>query len=409
MKSFKNHFLIKILWQLKAGVIGILQTKEDISSCCFFSDEVSGKVFIRFPNELNSGLTPVLNIYKVKSIEFYMNKRVIFSKGLQSKFIKNIKEKTALSWKELAEKLSVNENSFSKAYRFELCSIPYNLFIKILKLVDENEKKIIKEYDAKIVKEEIVIGRRVLGEQKKILGPVKIKFSNSNLSLDASNVKFSRSDLSKKIKLPTKLTPELAEEIGMHFGDGFLSNKKYDYRLKGNPKDEKGYYTNYIKPLFKELYNIDIKLKESWKSFGFELYSQAIWEFKVKVIGIKPGKKYDLDFPDTLKVNDVEVLGAFLRGLFDTDGSLSFKSKYGYKTYYPAIEISLTSKKLIKNVAEILLMMGFNPWIGFNKNYGRISIYGIRAFKRYGELVGWSSPKNLNKVKNWEEMYPQLK
>ena len=70
-------------------------------------------------------------------------------------------------------------------------------------------------------------------------------------------------DLDKKIKIPSVITEDLAEETGMHLGDGFLSAKRYDYRLKGNANDEKEYYINYIAPLFKSLYNIDIKMTSS--------------------------------------------------------------------------------------------------------------------------------------------------
>lgn len=222
-------------------------------------------------------------------------------------------------------------------------------------------------------------------------------------------MKFSNADIKKKVILPKKISPELAEEIGMHFGDGFLSEKRYEYRLKGNPKDEKEYYLDYIKPLFKRLYNIDVNLKESWKSFGFELHSQACWEFKTKVLKINPGKKYEITIPLVLKVNNKEILCGFLRGLFDTDGSLRFKSQYGYKDYYPVIEISLTSKKLIKEVAEIFEMLGFNIWLGFNERYGRISLSEIPNFKRYKKLIGWNSQKNLNRVNEWEKQYPMLK
>ena len=350
----------------------------------------------------------VRKTYKQGILIYYMKKRVKFSSGKQKEFMKDFKESSKLTWKELAEKLKVNEGTLSKAYLFELCDLPYDLFRKIISILDMNEREALKKYRGNIRKEELVIGRKVLGEKKKILSPIKITYKQEGLKLDTSGVNFSEGDIKKGIKLPSKITPWLAEEIGMQLGDGFLSSKRYDYRLKGNPKDEQEYYINYIKPLFKSLYNIDLKIKKFEKSFGFELYSQAFWEFKTKVIGIIPGKKYNIEVPEKLKVNDLKILAAFIRGLFDTDGSISFKSKYSYKKYYPSIEISLTSKKVIKEVAKMLNMFGFNPWVGFNKKYGRISLYGISAFKRYKKLIGWSSQKNLNKVNTWEKEYPEL-
>ena len=338
-----------------------------------------------------------------------MKKRVCFIEGNQKKFIRKVKKDSNLGWRDLANKFNIKEGTLSKSYKFELCNLPYDLFKKMVLIIEQNEEDVLKKYGGELKKEELVIGRKVFGEQRKFLGEIKIIFTNRELNLDNSSVKFSKRDKKKEIKLPKKLTPKLAEEIGMQFGDGFLSEKRYDYRLKGNPKDEKEYYINYIKPLFKELYNVDLNLKESWKSFGFELYSQAICEFKRKTLGIKPGKKYDITIPKKIKVNNQKILAAFIKGLFDTDGSLRFKSQYGYKKYYPVIEISLTSKELIGEVANILKMFGFNIWEGYNEKYGRISLNGISNFKRYKELIGWSSQKNLNKVKEWERMYPQLK
>lgn len=337
-----------------------------------------------------------------------MTKRVSFERGLQKKFIKNLKNKTGLKWRSLSNKLKVKESTLTKSYMFELCDLPYKLFKEIVRLLDEDENKILKDYKAKVREDTLVIGRKCFGEQKKVLDPIKITFKNNDIKLDITRINYSKYDLERSIKLPDKLTPELAEEIGMQFGDGFLSKKRYDYRLKGNPNDEKEYYQNYIKHLFKKLFNVEVNLKESYNSYGFELRSKAIWEFKTKVLGIKPGKKYNIRLPEILKIKNVEIVTAFIRGLFDTDGSLNFKTRYGYYKYYPSIELTLTSKELIKEVGEILSMLGFDPSVIFNKRYGRIFIYGIGALKRYEELIGWSSQKNLNKLKDWKDRYPEL-
>jgi intein/homing endonuclease len=337
-----------------------------------------------------------------------MKKRVVFPVGKQKEFVKYFKEKINLPWAEISKKLSVNENTISKAYCFETCNIPLGVFEKIVLLCEEKPKAVLKKYQAKIIDEVTVIGRKVMGEQKKKLEEVNILFKNSNLELDNSKVSFSIIDRNKRIMIPSKMTPELAEEIGIHYGDGFLSSKRFTYRLKGNLKDEMPYYQNYIAPLFKKLYNADINLKQYRTTYGFELYSQAVCEFKVKVLGIKPGNKQYIEFPECLKVNNIEILTAFLRGLFDTDGCLYFKTNYGYKKYYPTITIELFSKKIIIAVSGILSMLGFKPGIYFRGNMGTIRLNGIGSLKRYEKLIGWSSPKNLNKVKEWKIQYPEL-
>ena len=337
-----------------------------------------------------------------------MQKRVFFSKGNQKKFVKYLKSKSSLGWNELAEKLRVNESTLSKSYGFELSSIPYEVFKVMINLIDEKEANILKRYNAKVEDELIFVGRKVLGEQKKKFDEIKISFPTKNLGLNTSKVNYSLVDKKKNIKLPDKITPELAEEIGIHYGDGFLSAKRYDYRLKGNPYDEKEYYQKYIRPLFKKLYNLSVNLKDFKTSYGFEITSKAMWEFKTGVIGIRPGNKENVAFPDALKVNDIQILTSFLRGLFDTDGSLYFKSRYGYEKYYPEIKLELFSKNLILEVGKILKMLGFNPNIYLRKNVGIISLNGIGALKRWEKMIGWSSQKNLNKLNNWKNRYSEL-
>ncbi|MBS3092804.1 hypothetical protein J4466_05290 [Candidatus Pacearchaeota archaeon] len=337
-----------------------------------------------------------------------MKKRVCFSEGNQKRFLLYSKNKLDASWNELSEKLKVNFNTLSKSYLFEVCQMPYGLFDRLTELLKEDREELLKRYNGRIVEEKFVIGRKVFGEQRNVFNEINILYEKIDLILDNSKISFSRIDKEKRVNLPDKITPALAEEIGMHYGDGFLSDKRYTYRLKGNAKDEVEYYNNYIKPLFKQLYNVEVNLKKFDTTFGFELHSQAICEFKIKTLGIKPGKKYEIEFPDCLRVNNSEVLASFIRGLFDTDGNLSFQTKYGYKDYYPVISISLASKRIIKEVGEILKMLGFKPWIGFDEQYGRISLYGIGTFKRYKDLIGWNSPKNLSKITKWEERYPRF-
>ncbi len=348
------------------------------------------------------------SIFIVENSNAYMKMRIEFPKGNQRRFIKNFYKNSNKNWEELANLLNIPRGTLCIAYKYEYCKIPELVFKKIARILNREELELLKEYRGSLVKEVLPIGRKVLGERKTNTKPIKIIFKSQNLTLDISRVNFSRYDIKKGLKLPNKITQELAEEIGMHYGDGFLSSRKFDYRLKGNQYTEREYYCDYIKPLFKNLYNLDVSLKDYKTSFGFEIYSQALWEFKNKILGIKSGNKRNLVFPKILKVNNMGILASFLRGLFDTDGSVSFKTQYGYKSYYPVISIRLISKEIIKEVEKILEMLGLEPRVYFNENYGSIYLNGINKFNRYRELIGWSSPKNLNKIKEWEKRYPQL-
>ena len=81
------------------------------------------------------------------------------------------------------------------------------------------------------------------------------------MNFDLTKVEFSKRDLQKSIKIPKMLTPDLAEIIGPHIGDGHLGYKKDKYgyviQLMGNPKTEKLHYDKYISKLWKSVFNID--------------------------------------------------------------------------------------------------------------------------------------------------------
>ncbi len=243
------------------------------------------------------------------------------------------------------------------------------------------------------------------GFSRKKIGTKNITFSNSNLTLDITLVRMSTIDMAKNIRLPNKLSPLLAEEIGIHLGDGFLSSKRYDYRLKGHKIDERWYYLDHLKYLYKNLYNIDLSIKNYEDTIGFEIYSQALWDFKVKVLGIKPSPKNNLTIPDIIKVNNEQIITSFLRGFFDTDGSVSFLTKYGKMNYYPVISLTQKSSQIVEEVAQILQMLGFNPHVYHHRCEYTVVLNGYSQLFHFERTIGWNSPKHLNKIARWKQMF----
>ncbi len=157
--------------------------------------------------------------------------------------------------------------------------------------------------------------------------------------------------------------------------------------------------------MYKNLYNLDVNIRDYSDTIGFEISSRALWLFKVNVLGIKPGRKDHLFIPEIVKVNDLEILTAFLRGFFDTDGCVSFLAKYGKKNYYPVISLTQKSSKIIGDVAEILKMLGFNPHIYFHRNEHTVVLNGYSQLAHFENLIGWNSPKHLNKVSLWKKSF----
>ena len=343
------------------------------------------------------------NLYKL------MNKRALFPLGKQKIFLIQSKEELKLTWSEFSQKVNINRTTLEKSYRYEYCNIPYDLFLKICKLRNISEDRALRDYKIKVFYFDSLtnISRKTFGEKRKKLPGINIIFKSKPIVFDTSKIELSRYDKEKKLKFPKKLTPELAEEIGMSIGDGFLSNKRYDYRLKGD-KNERRYYDSFIGPLYKKLFNLNLNIRNYENAYGFELSSKGFWTFKNKILGIPSGRKDGITIPNIIKVNDVSILTSFVRGLFDTDGSVSFSNRYGFERYYPVIGITFKSKKLVVEVMEILQMLGLEPKISKREPYWQLYLTGYGRLEKYSKLIGWSNPKHIDKVLKWKKRYPKL-
>ncbi len=223
----------------------------------------------------------------------------------------------------------------------------------------------------------------------------EIFFHPKEITFDLSNIQFSRYDKKRQIILPKKLSPELAEEIGIHLGDGTLSKNKNYFSVRGGYAEE-DYYTDYILPLYKRIYNINPPLLKRSDACGFEISSKGIKEFKSKVLGIVTGvKTYVIEVPSCImESRDKEIYNAFLRGIIDTDGCYY----YSEQKQYPVISLGLKSIPLLKKVNEILKLLGYKPY--FHKKSYQIQINGFPQFKKWTDEIGSSSPKNQKRIAN---------
>jgi hypothetical protein len=226
----------------------------------------------------------------------------------------------------------------------------------------------------------------------------------------------------KELKIPTTITSGLAYLCGVFAGDGSISirSEKYEYSLKcvGNPADEKEFYLQIIKSIFKRVFGhaLEIRPFDKKKTFGFRVFSKELVVYLTEVIGLPRGRKYDsLDIPAVF-FRDENLLLSFIRGVFDTDGCISFKRKYKIVPYYPVISLSSRSSVFIKSISSVLKDLGFKVSelydyrlndIRANNGFtviSRIDLNGQKNLRLWMEKIGFSSPKHLDKIrKNWKE------
>lgn len=233
--------------------------------------------------------------------------------------------------------------------------------------------------------------------------------TNSNPTrpiFDLSGIEFSRFDKRRGINLPNYLTEDLAELIGFHVGDGYATISKrpkgnitdYIVWYEGNPRTEIEYYDNFLQNIILKLFKISVPAMyfSKGKMYGIRINSKAIVNFYSKVLGIPLGKKsQSVTIPKIILESNLRIKAAFLRGLFDADGCITFKGKYKN----PSIQISLASKELVIESAEILRKdFEFTVCVcdtskfdkRTNKTYAQLGLYisGKKQLPKWLKIIG---------------------
>ena len=214
---------------------------------------------------------------------------------------------------------------------------------------------------------------------------------------------------------------ELAEVCGIHAGDGYLrmrERNKGEVDISGS-LEEKGYYDNHVVPLFNKVFNLGIKGRSfSRGTYGIVTYKKEVRDILMS-LGFPSGRKSKtVKVPDLiLNSGDKKIYGAFLRGLFDTDGNISFrKSHRGInlfkisKNHYPVITLTTTSRPLAEGVIKILhdlnIIFYYHMYDPKKLNEGRkyfLVISGIKGLDKWMNLVGMKNKVKLSRYLVWKK------
>lgn len=207
---------------------------------------------------------------------------------------------------------------------------------------------------------------------------------------------------------------DLAELLGIHIGDGCISetNKYSEYYLGGDFIEEKEYHDNWVKPLFNKkimnpIFGKDVNYKEHPKVgiYGFHIFDKKLVDF-FKQLGISSGTKINIHIPKAI-LKDKILLKRFIRGLFDTDGSIYFEKSYTSKhlmNNHPIIQFGTVSLNLSIDVYNFLKKLGLNPRIK-RPHKGKkdknivylIILYRKNDINYYINEIGFKNPKHSTK------------
>jgi len=200
------------------------------------------------------------------------------------------------------------------------------------------------------------------------------------------------------------MNKDVAEETGMHVGDGSMNIYKnvYCYTLACHHIDDKEFMDNYVIPLYHKIYTVKI-YPRLWSkgTYGFRICNKELVEFKHS-LGLPFGKKDNIFIPESI-LNDDLLLKAFIRGFMATDGSVTtfIANK---RRLYPRIQLTNVSELLMSQVTKALKKFGFKVtvWVcsynypQWNKSH-RISINGQIQLKKWHDEIGFINPKQERK------------
>lgn len=199
---------------------------------------------------------------------------------------------------------------------------------------------------------------------------------------------------------------EIAEISGIFAGDGtiYKTNRSVVLEVRGSSKEGE-YYRKTVAPLFGKLFREKLKiLKRKYNDgfcFGVRVCGRKVYEFSHRY-GFPIGKKSrTVDVPTFIILSkSPRIWAAYLRGLFDTDGSIYLRRQK--KTIrQPIVEFRSVSKRHLARISLLLKRLGFNCWI---EKGDKVRFGGWKPTLKFFILI---RPNNNKHIRRFYEIYAE--
>lgn len=193
------------------------------------------------------------------------------------------------------------------------------------------------------------------------------------------------------ILIPKKFNADLAEFFGIMLGDGGITHFQVIVTLGNKEKN----YVEYVRKLINKIFNVSPKVgvrKKGYRDVYLGSVELTSWLLANGLVHNKV--RSQVDIPEWIS-SDEKYMRKFIRGFFDTDGSV-YKIRFG-------IQISFCNKSepILESLRKILVNLQFRPSvISSNK------IYLTRAndVKNFFEKI---QPQNLKHQKRFSSFIKQ--
>ena len=200
----------------------------------------------------------------------------------------------------------------------------------------------------------------------------------------------------------------LSEISGAFAGDGSLyrNGKSFTFEIRGAP-DELQYYQDILKPKLEKLFGFSLKIiKRRYVGgyvIGLRTSKRRAYEVFHEKLGFPVGEKSKIVEVPRIILDDKRAWIHYLRGLFDTDGSIYirhtgwFRLKSGERKRYshPVVEFSTSSEKHKEQIHFMLKNLGFNSWMEKTK----VRLGGKSTVEQFFRLIKPNNNKHKNRYK----------
>ena len=190
------------------------------------------------------------------------------------------------------------------------------------------------------------------------------------------------------------LTEEESEILGIMFGDGCLSRteRSVQITITGNKFDDEIYLLEHVRPLFHTVFGLEMtsRYRSGENTMDLYRYSKGV-ALTLHSWGMPIGLKKLENLTPKLAVKG----RAFIKGVFDTDGSVY--RKYGS---YAQIQFKTVSKNLMSFIRDKLTRLDFHPTrIRPDETKHRSLLCRQREVDTFFRVVEPTNPKHLERLK----------
>ena len=204
----------------------------------------------------------------------------------------------------------------------------------------------------------------------------------------------------QRTHVPESVTPELAELVGYFMGDGSLHAKGLRFCVAAEDRDVAARLVD----LGRTLFSLDAHTSEkkgyvevAFHSVPLALWWQASGFAKLPPAADHRGKGWVAHIPDAiLHTNDRETYAAFLRGLFEADGTTT----NGYASW------STVTESFSRDVQSLMLALGFvttRKVDDASSNWGNhvrfvLRLLNVSSAERWLEEIGFISGRKASRL-----------